>query len=243
MTPETLARVMEATWPPAARHHVGPFLIRDGQGGGKRVSAATAEAGWAEADFAPAEAAMAALDQPALFLIRQDEEALDAALAARGYEVVDPVVAYAAPVDLLLPPPPPLSAIPTWPPLAVATEIWAGAGIGPARLAVMGRVAGPKTTLLARIEDRPAGCCFVAVAEGVAMLHALDVLPECRRRGAAGHMLREAAFWARENGAETLSLAVTRANHSARALYAALGMQVVGAYHYRQAVAEKGRVG
>ena len=43
MTPAELYATLEATWPPAARRRVGPWTIRDGQGGGKRVSAATAE--------------------------------------------------------------------------------------------------------------------------------------------------------------------------------------------------------
>ncbi len=235
LTPATLALVMEATWPPAVRHRVGPFAIRDGRGGGKRVSAATAEASWALADLAEAEAAMAALGQEALFLIRAGDEALDAALADRGYGVVDPVMAYAASVARLAPPPPPLSAIAHWPPLAVTAAIWAEAGIGPARLAVMERAQGPKTAILARIDDRAAGCCFVALSGRVAMLHALEVGPAFRRRGAARDMLREAAAWAAEAGADTLSLVVTEANAGARALYSGLGMDLAGRYHYRQA--------
>ena len=72
----TLAEVMEATWPPAARKPCGPFLLREGQGGGKRVSAATVEAAWNEADLGRAEATMAA----PLFLIRDGDQTLDAAL-------------------------------------------------------------------------------------------------------------------------------------------------------------------
>ena len=34
MTPDLLAQVAEATWPPAATHRHGPWLIREGQGGG-----------------------------------------------------------------------------------------------------------------------------------------------------------------------------------------------------------------
>ena len=41
MTPEDLAAVMEATWPAARVWREGPFLCRDGAGGGKRVSAAS----------------------------------------------------------------------------------------------------------------------------------------------------------------------------------------------------------
>lgn len=234
MTPESLASVMEATWPPASSFRCGPFLIRDGQGGGKRVSAATAEAAWTPADIAAAESAMSDLAQPALFLIRQGDEALDTALAGRGYRVVDPVVAYAAPVAAFADPPPDLSTFTHWPPLAIAADIWAEGGIGAERRAVMARAAGPRTAILARLDDRCAGACFVAISGDVAMVHALEVAPAFRRRGAARHMLRAACAWAQENGATTLSLVVTSANAPARALYASLGMRLVGQYHYRQ---------
>ena len=39
-----LYSVIEGTWPPASEARVGPWIIRDGQGGGQRVSAATATA-------------------------------------------------------------------------------------------------------------------------------------------------------------------------------------------------------
>jgi ribosomal protein S18 acetylase RimI-like enzyme len=42
-----------------------------------------------------------------------------------------------------------------------------------------------------------------------------------------------AANWAAEAGATRLSLVVTRQNAAARALYARLGLEVVGEYHYR----------
>jgi N-acetylglutamate synthase len=41
MTGDVFADAMEATWPPAATTRLGPWLLRDGKGGGKRVSAAT----------------------------------------------------------------------------------------------------------------------------------------------------------------------------------------------------------
>ena len=42
MTPDPamLHAVAEATWPPAATQTLGPVTLRDGKGGGKRVSAA-----------------------------------------------------------------------------------------------------------------------------------------------------------------------------------------------------------
>jgi ribosomal protein S18 acetylase RimI-like enzyme len=229
MTPALLAEVMEATWPPATRQSVGPFTLRDGAGGGKRVSAASCDGPFTTADLDVVEAAMA---QP-LMLIRAGEEELDAALDARGWRIVDPVVAYAAPVAALAADLPGLTAFPHWPPLEIARSIWAEGGIGPARLAVMERVRGPKTALLGRIDDRPAGVVFVACHGPEAMLHALEVRAAYRRQGLAGNLVVAAANWAAEAGATRLSLVVTRQNAAARALYARLGLEVVGEYHYR----------
>lgn len=229
MTPALLARVMEATWPAARSWRLGPFTLRDGGGGGKRVSAASAEGPFTARELGAAEAAMA---EP-LFLIRPGDEALDAALDARGWRIVDPVVAYAAPVAALAAALPGLTAFPHWPPLEIARTLWAEGGIGPARIAVMGRVSGPKTALLGRRDDRPAGVAFVACHGTEAMLHALEVRESLRRQGLGRDLLHAAANWAGDQGATRISLVVTRQNTAARALYARLGMQVVGQYHYR----------
>lgn len=229
LPPDLLADVMEATWPPASRRSLGPFTLRDGAGSGKRVSAASLFGDFTEADLDAAEAAMAA----PLMLIRETDAALDTALDRRGWRVVDPVVAYAAPVAALTAELPALAAFPHWPPLEIARSVWAAGGIGPARIAVMDRVQGPKVALLARTEDRPAGVAFVACHGPEAMLHALEVRPEQRGKGAGQSLLHAAANWAAAQGASRLSLVVTRQNAAARALYDRLGMRVVGQYHYR----------
>ncbi|MCU0900037.1 MAG: GNAT family N-acetyltransferase [Cypionkella sp.] len=235
MTPDQLAAAMEQSWPPARRLQSGPWTIRDGQGGGKRVSAASAGPDWADEAIPDAEAAMQALGQRPLFVIRAGDDLLDQALQSRGYRVVDPVVAYAAPcAQLADPPPSAMAAFAHWPPLAICAELWAEGGIGPERLAVMDRVSGAKCAVLARNNDRPTGVAFVATAGGIAMLHALEVRPSARRQGSAHNILRAAAVWAQQNGADTLCLVVTVANLPARNLYASLNMQVVGHYHYRQ---------
>ena len=233
MTPEQLAQVMEATWPPARVHRVGPWLIREGAGGGQRVSAASAAGDWTEADIPQAEAAMEALGQKRLWLIREGDVDLDAALAARGYRLNDPVVAYAAPMAQVAGEISPMAAFAHWPPLAITREIWAEGGIGLARIAVMERVVGRKTAILGRTDDTPAGAAFVALAGDCAMLHALEVRPGLRRQGSAHNMLRAAANWAQDQGATTFSLVVTEANAPARALYERAGMLPVGRYHYR----------
>ena len=225
---------MDATWPAARIETVGPWLLREGRGGGKRVSAASATGPVAEADIPQAEAGLRAMGQVPLFRIGQGEGALDALLAARGYGLIDPVVIYSAPVAVLgAERPRPVSAMTVWEPLQVVRDVWAESGLAPERIAVMHRAGVPKTSILGRTQDRPAGAAFVAAAGPVVMLHALEVLPRFRRQQVAVNILREAAHWAAEQGAEELALAVTAENAAARALYEGLGMKAVDAYHYR----------
>lgn len=231
---ESLYGLTEATWPPAAKGRVGPWHIREGRGAGSRVSAATA-ADMATADDLPqAEQAMRDLGQTPLFMIRKGEEWLDKMLAGRGYAVLDPVFVRLAPVQALTSLP--LERAKTfrvWPPLEAQKEIWAQGGIGAARLAVMERAEGPKTTILGRDGNSPAGTVFVALQGGVAMLHAMEVSTHFRRRGLARKMIAAVGHWAADHGASHVALLVTKANQGANALYASLGFEVVGEYHYR----------
>ena len=228
-----LFAVTEATWPAAAFHDVGPFRVREGKGGGQRVSAATAEGDWSAADIEAVEAMQTGLGQHPLFMIRPEDEALDAALAARGYAVKDPVNLYDAPVSTLLGEIPHLSAFTIWPPLAIMRDIWAEGGIGPGRIAVMERAKGSKTAILGRVRDRAAGAAYVAIHEQTAMLHALHIVTDQRRQGSAINMMRKAAEWAQDHDAERFSVLVLQSNDAANTLYTSLNMQVVGHYHYR----------
>ncbi len=229
-----LYEVIDATWPAAGFHRAGPWTLRAGQGGGKRVSAATTDSPVDDADIALAESGLADLGQPPLFMIRAGQQALDEMLDRRGYDLIDPVNAYATPAARLTDIPlPRVTVFAVWEPLAIMREIWAAGGIGPGRLAVMDRARDPKTGLMARFNDKPGGTAFVAIHDGVAMLHALEILPHQRQQGLGKWMMRAAAFWAVEQGADTLSVICTAANRGANALYTSLGMQPVGEYHYR----------
>jgi len=235
---EQLYKVTEATWPPAKAREEGAFVIRDGMGGGKRVSAATLREGLAgpvdEADLAQAEAAMVALGQDRLFMIRAGEDAFDAQLEAAGYAVIDPVNIYVCPLEALTDQPVPrVTAYDIWEPLAIQLDIWSQGGIGPARIEVMKRADGPKTALFGREDSRPAATGFVAISDGVAMIHALEVLERHRRKGLGHHLTRHAAHWAIAQGASHLAVLCTQANKGANALYSSLGMALVGQYHYR----------
>ncbi|WP_010138954.1 GNAT family N-acetyltransferase [Oceanicola sp. S124] len=236
-TPEFMA-VVDATWPPAEIIEAAPFLLRRGGGGGKRVSAAsTLRGGITAAEIDAAETAMRAMGQHPLFSIRPGDEELDTELEARGYEVVDPVWVYtmSAPAMAALPKRgEERVSVPAWEPLAMQREIWEAGGIGPARIAVMERVEGAKTSLIGRFDNAPGGTAFVALSGGIAMLHALEVLAEARGKGMGRAMMIDAAKWAVSQGAQEFSVVVTKANAGGNALYRSLGMEQVGQYHYRQ---------
>ena len=225
---------IDGTWPAARSWQTGLWTIRDGAGGGKRVSAATLAAERAQIDLAQAEAAMKQLGQEPLFMIRTGERDLDACLEEAGYVVVDPVNIYVAPADRIARDVPPrLSAFDLWPPLAIQSDIWAAGGVGPRRRAVMARARGPKTALFGRHAGRPAATGFVAMHQRIAMLHALEVRANCRRQGIGRNLTRHAARWAHANGADTIAVLCTQANEAANALYAAMGFKRLGGYHYR----------
>ena len=226
--------VVEATWPSAQKITTGPIFVREGQGGGSRVSSATAGGPVTDDDIVRAGAAMRDLGQMPLFMIRDGDDELDAQLAERGYVVKDPVNMWACPATLLTDVKiPRVTTFCVWEPLAIQREIWASGGIGPERVDVMDRVLGAKTALLSRNDDKPAGAGFCAIHDGVAMIHALEILPHQRRKGMGVWMMRQAAYWALDNGADTLSVICTKRNEGANGLYASLGMTLVGQYHYR----------
>lgn len=232
-----LMPVIAATWPAAETRQVGPFTVQSGAGGGQRVSAARltdpASEDATDADIDTAIAALAGFGQPPLFQVLGHQAALDARLAARGLILRDRTLAMVVPCADVAAAPPPVTCFAIWPPLAIQTEIWAAGGIGPARLAVMDRAAAPRMSFFGRANDRPAGTAFAAIHHGVAMLHALEIMPPQRRQGLAARMMRAAADWALGEGADSFAILVTSENRPALGLYASLGFQAVGQYHYR----------
>ncbi|WP_409077709.1 GNAT family N-acetyltransferase [Roseovarius sp. SCSIO 43702] len=229
-----LYEVIEHTWPPARIFELPPWTVRDGAGGGKRVSSAIARGPVRAEDLPLAEDAMRRMAQTPLFMIREDDDALDRLLGDLGYAIVDPVQVWACPTAHLCEEAPPRTAsFHIWEPLAIQRDIWADGGIGPERIAVMERASAPKTSLFGRHDNRPAATGFVAVHKGVAMVHAIHVVPGHRRAGMARYLMIEAARWARAQGAPHLAVVCASANTAANALYASLGFTLVGHYHYR----------
>lgn len=234
-----LVPVLERSWPPAQTYSNGPFVVKDPDGGGNRVSAArlasTSDESVSASDLDAAEAQMEKQGRKPLFMVLDNQTTLNAALDTRDYVTRDHTIAMVIRAADLAATPPPVTAFSIWPPLAIQTEIWEVGGIDAARRAVMERaVHCTKTSLFGRILDKPAGAAYIGLLHDASMLHALEVAPIARRQGLAAHMMRLAAQWTVENGAEWLSILVTQQNVAAQGLYTSLGMKPVGSYVYRE---------
>ncbi len=229
---ERLYAAIDATWAPLEMRSVDGWILRCGGGGGQRVSAATALTEGADIGFAEAE--MRAMGQVPLFMIRDGEDSLDAALAEQGYRLKDPVAIRTLPTaDLAKLAPPGGMFFEGKRPLAIQNEMWAAGGIGPTRLDVMARVKAEKRYLLGRVQDTPAATAFLGLHAGIAMLHGLEVVASQRGKGVGTAMMGGAARFAEAHGADTLAVLVVRENDAGEALYSKLGMVEKAGYHYR----------
>ncbi|MBL4750627.1 MAG: GNAT family N-acetyltransferase [Amylibacter sp.] len=222
---------LDATWAPLALHTHDGWIIREGAGGGQRVSAATPLIDTQNHKISSAVDKMASLGQLPLFMIRNTNTALDTELQDLGYKVVDPVVILIAPTaELLKNPLHKMQTVHTLnTPDTNAKNIWAAGGIDQGRLNVMARVKGPKTILSAD----GMGVAFAATHNNIAMIHAVEVASNHRRKGVANAMMYKAFEWAKDQECTWIAILTVRANIPARTLYENLGMEKAAAYHYR----------
>lgn len=228
-----LNAAFDATWPAAEYARAGGLVVGRGNGGGRRVGSARRHGPVSEDDLAQALALQRDWGQRPQVCVMDDDAELIGFCDRAGLRRHTPAVLMQAPLPALTDRPiPPVTAFAVWPPMAIQRDLWALGDIDAARLAVMARVQGPRAALLGRMSDRAAGVGFVAIHGPVAMVHALVVLPDFRRQGMAGWLMRRAALWAQEKGADRLALAVGRENEGAVALYAAMGFAEVAGYAY-----------
>ncbi len=220
---------VDATWAPLALHTHDGWIIREGAGGGQRVSAATPDT--PNYKISSAVDKMISLNQRPLFMIRNMDTALDTELQGLGYDVVDPVVILIAPTsELLKNPPREMQTVHTLnAPDTNAKNIWAAGGIDQGRLDVMARVKGPKTIMSAG----DMGVAFAAAHNNIAMIHAVEVATNHRRKGVANAMMYKAFEWAKGQKCAWVAILTVHANIPARTLYENLGMDKAAAYHYR----------
>ncbi|GHA48150.1 N-acetyltransferase [Amylibacter ulvae] len=221
---ETLYDAIDATWAPFEMREENGWIIREGRGGGKRVSAATQTE--ANASIENAERAMDALEQQRMFMIRAGFPTLEIQLARRQYSILDATLIMACettkiaakhPVDI------------SQDPSKTQAEIWAAGGVNSERLDVMRRVSVPKACL--SIQNKAAA--FAAIHDGVCMVHCVEVIESMRRQGLGKQIMQAVAEWAAQNKAHTVCILVVAANHGAKTMYEKMGLVEVGKYHYR----------
>jgi GNAT superfamily N-acetyltransferase len=222
---------LDATWAPMALHNHAGWIIREGAGGGQRVSAATHLPNAQDAKVSDAVNKMTSLGQTPLFMIRSFDVGLDAELQALGYGVVDPVAILIAPTETLHDRRPlqthhinRLEA-----PGTKAINIWAAGGVDQNRVNIMDRVKGSKTILSV---DRM-GVAFAAAYNDIAMVHAVEVASKHRRKGVANALMYAACQWAHDQNCNWVAVLTVRDNMPAKTLYENLRMTEAAAYHYR----------
>ncbi|MEM8848558.1 MAG: GNAT family N-acetyltransferase [Pseudomonadota bacterium] len=224
--------IIDACWPAERTWTDGPWTHRATPGAGGRVNAISGDA---PDQIDRAEATARDTGRRASFVIWPGQDALDTALAARGYTIEDAVHLYTIDTAALTADPlPHATGFTIWPPLQIMRDIWNAGGIGPERQAVMARAARP-CAAMARVDDRAAGVGFVAAQDGTALLSAVEVLEHHRRKGVSALILRAAAHWALAQGCGRVALVTTRDNLAANAAYSSHGMAIVEGYHYRRA--------
>lgn len=217
-----LLRALRATWPPKSQWREGALLCADGAGGGKRVSATILAGSLDGAEDRIAEAP--------LVMVPTGAQDLEAHLAA-SHKIVDPTLLFAAPALGLAAKDREIYLADA--PVATMRHLWDTGGVGANRLAVMARAQGSSTYIAARSGAKTVGVGFVAIADDVAMLHAVHIDDNARRSGHGSRITRTAADWAVSNGARILGVAAVAQNRAACGLYVSLGMKIIGGYHYR----------
>lgn len=230
-TQTELFEAVDATWAPRSFLKQDGWLIREGAGGGKRVSATTLLSDIDTTEINSAVTKMKSLGQTPLFMIRKTDTELDAVLNAEGYKIIDPVVILVGQTQKLArtPPEETYSIVELNAPNDNAKAIWAAGGIDQGRLNIMARVKGAKSILFA---DQM-GVAFAAAHNDVAMIHAVEVATEYRRKGVANALMYKAFRWAKDQNCKWTAVLTVKENIPARTLYQNLGMTETAAYHYR----------
>ena len=229
--PRVMAAI-RATWPPGELRRIGPFDVPMDRDGTRRSQAARLRAGEAatDGDLAAIEAA-----RPGGVVGTLVGDALEERLERLEYAPEGACLLMAGPAAPLADPLPHMTGLAHWPPLALCDRLWDETGNGADRRAPMARAPHPKTAVILRAEDRPAGLLFAALDGDCAALHAVATLAHMRRKGVGMLGMRHAARWAAGRGAAWIVLPVETGNAAARGLYEKAGLAGVGAYRYWRA--------
>ena len=230
-------------WPAPHTRWLGRWLLRAGEGWTGRANSVLPLGG----PGLPLDAALAEVSgwyagwrlPPRFAVPTPGREALDAALAARGWTAANPTRVLTADVGVALRAAPER---PDLPPVVVEPEPaddWAAAYHyrGDAGLPPIGRsilTASPRPGFaVVRDAGRVLAIGRASLDQGWVGVTAVEVDPAHRRRGLAVHVMRGLLGWAAEAGVADAYLQVADENAPALALYGRIGFGLHHRYHYR----------
>jgi len=252
--PEILAieRVAFDAWPAAEVETLGGWRLRFNHGITNRGSSVWPGPGPCElplaARIAEVERFYAERGGPACYQLSpaSDPPGLDAALAARGYEVFSPVSVEVAEIGSVAP-----SACPR------GVEVWCGNALSEEWFEVSGRrgrfrgeavdvyrallqrLHGRAGFALARVGGQAAAVGLAVAAPPWVGVFSMLTLPSQRGQRLGEAVLGAIARWAGERGAERMYLQVEVENAPARALYGRTGFEPRYEYYYRRQPEER----
>ena len=247
--PEILAieRVAFDAWPAAEVRALGGWRLRFNHGITNRGSSVWPGPGPCEAKLAErietVERFYAERGAPACYQLSpaSDPPDLDAALAARGYEVFSPVSVELAEVDGVLALATPLELDATcsdtlpeaWFDVSGRRGRFRGEAVSVYR-ALLERLHGRAGFALAKAGGQVAAVGLAVAAPPWVGVFSMLTLESYRRQRLAEAVLSAIARWAGERGAERMYLQVELENAPARSLYAGVGFRPRYEYHYRR---------
>jgi N-acetylglutamate synthase len=245
---ETLAA---NAWPPERSVVLDGWRLRSAGGVTRRANSVwpNADTGGAslEDKLAAVERHYAALGQPSIFQICDAARPanLDAALAARGYGANSHTFVQTAPIRDLLQNLPPLRLYPHFE-IEVSEEFYdewfafychseeVSGYAATMRRGILRRIQPTHGFALLRINGEPAAVGLGVAEAGWLGIFNMATLPEFRRQGAAGAILRTLAIWGQLYDAQQAYLQVMKNNPAAQQLYAGAGFATAYHYYYRE---------
>ncbi|MEO8652080.1 MAG: GNAT family N-acetyltransferase [Hyphomicrobiaceae bacterium] len=232
-------RAAVRAWPAGETRRVDGWLWRYSGGGSQRansVSALNYEGTDVERTIDAVEALYRECGAPVRFQVGfplSQPENLDERLAARGYEIHDPVTTLLKPVEAV-------AAVADVVLRDAPSEGWLSvylANVTPDRrpfaTAILARVPEPRVFAEVVRDGAVIATALGVFCEDTVIAECVGTASAARRRGAAAAVMRALEAWGARLGAHTIGLQAVTTNVPAQGLYAALGYVPAGTYHYR----------
>ncbi|WP_082126663.1 GNAT family N-acetyltransferase [Allosalinactinospora lopnorensis] len=218
-------------WPSAEVHVRGGWRLGHSEGVTKRANSAIALGG--DVSVEAMERFYRSRGSAPCVQVWPENAELGAALAARGYGVVDPTLVMAR--ELAERPAATSAVTVSARPGEAWRALWREADVPSERIGALHRILDRVPAMGYGLHDSGLARGCVALNGDWAGVYGMVTRPRARGSGLAGQIVAALLGWAHDKGARNAYLLVTEANAGARRLYRRSGFTVVDRYHYRVA--------